>query len=44
MNSVEIQDKKDQLKKRAFELIENCKVEIRDFTEAEQTEYNSIKE
>ena len=43
MNSLEITDKKEQLKKRALKLIDTCKVEIRDFTEAEQTEYNSIK-
>ena len=43
MNSLEIQDKKAQLKKRANEICELCKVEIRDFTEAEQTEIDSIK-
>lgn len=43
MNSLEIQDKKAQLKKRANEICDTCKVEIRDFTEAEQTEIDSIK-
>lgn len=43
MNSLEIQDKKAQLKKRATEICEQCKVEIRDFNEAEQTEIDSIK-
>ena len=44
MNSLEIQDKKAQLKKRANEICNQCKVEIRDFTDAEQTEINDIKE
>lgn len=43
MNSVEILDKKAQLKQRAYDMIERCKSEIRDFTEAETDEYNSIK-
>lgn len=43
MNSLEIQDKKAQLKKRANEICEQCKVEIRDFNEAEQTEIDNIK-
>ena len=43
MNSLEIQDKKAQLKKRATEICEQCKVEIRDFSEAEQTEIDNIK-
>jgi HK97 family phage major capsid protein len=43
MNSLEIQDKKAQLKKRANEICNQCKVEIRDFNEAEQTEIDSIK-
>lgn len=43
MNSLEIQDKKAQLKKRANEICEQCKVEIRDFNEAEQTEIDTIK-
>lgn len=43
MNSLEIQDKKAQLKERANEICNQCKVEIRDFTEAEQTEIDNIK-
>lgn len=43
MNSLEIQDKKAQLKERANEICNQCKVEIRDFTEAEQTEIDTIK-
>ena len=43
MNSLEIQDKKAQLKKRANEICEQCKVEIRDFNEAEQAEIDNIK-
>ena len=42
MNSLEINDKKANLKKRAYELIETAKKEIRDFTTAEQDEYNTI--
>ena len=42
-NSLQINDEKAQLKKRAIELCEKCKTEIRDFTEEEQVEYNSIK-
>ncbi len=43
MNSLEIQDKKAQLKRRAQEITDLCKVEIRDFNEAEQSEIESIK-
>lgn len=43
MNSLQIKDKKAELKKRALELIDTCKTEIRDFTSAESDEYNSIK-
>lgn len=43
MNSLQIKDKKAELKKRALELIDTCKTEIRDFTSAEADEYNSIK-
>lgn len=43
MNSLQIKDKKAELKKKALELIETCKTEIRDFTSAESDEYNSIK-
>lgn len=43
MNSLEIADKKAQLKKRAKEICDTCKIEIRDFNESEQTEINQIK-
>lgn len=43
MNSLEIQDKKAQLKKRAQEITDLCKVEIRDLNETEQSEIESIK-
>lgn len=43
MNSLEIKDTKAQLKKRALEMIDTCKREIRMFTSEEESEYNSIK-
>lgn len=43
-NSLQIMDEKAQLKKRAFELIEKCKVEIRNFTTEELEEFNLIKD
>lgn len=43
-NSLQLNDEKAQLKKRAFEMIEVCKQEIRNFTDSETVEYNSIKE
>lgn len=43
LNSLQLKDKKAQLKKRAFEMIENCKNEIRFFTEDEEKEFNSIE-
>ena len=43
-NSVEIKDKKNQLKKRAQEIINTCKREVRDLTDDETSEINSIKE
>lgn len=43
-NSLQIMDSKAQLKKRAFELIEKCKVEIRNFTTEELEEFNLIKD
>ena len=43
-NSVEIKDKKNQLKKRAQEIIDTCKREVRDLTEDETSEIDSIKE
>ena len=44
MNSLEILDKKAQLKERAYKMIENCKVEIRNFNQKETDELNAIKE
>lgn len=44
MNSVEILDKKDILKKRAEEIINQCKTEVRTLTEDEDKEINSIKD
>lgn len=43
-NSVEIKDKKNQLKKRAKEIIDTCKREVRDLTDDETSEIDSIKE
>lgn len=43
-NSVEIKDKKNQLKRRAQEIIDNCKREVRDLTDDETSEIDSIKE
>lgn len=43
-NSVEIKDKKNQLKKRAKEIIDTCKREVRDLTDDESKEVDSIKE
>lgn len=42
-NTLILNDEKAQLKKRAKEIIENCKIEIRDFNEAEQNEITSIR-
>ena len=41
-NSLEIKDEKCQLKIRANEMIENCRKEIRMFTEEEEKEFNGI--
>ena len=43
-NSVEIKDKKNQLKRRAQEIIDTCKREVRDLTDDETSEIDSIKE
>ena len=43
-NSLQLNDEKAQLKKRAFDMIEVCKQEIRNFIDSETVEYNSIKE
>lgn len=42
-NSLELTDEKAQLKKRATEMIETCKMEIRDFNQSESEEFASIK-
>lgn len=42
-NSVQIMDEKNQLKKRAYSLIDKCKKEIRSFTEEETKEMDDIK-
>lgn len=42
-NSVEIKDRKTQLKKKANEIIERCKSEVRDLQEDEKSELDSIK-
>lgn len=43
MNSVEIQDARAQLKKRALEIIDTCKKEVRDLTQDETNELEQIK-
>lgn len=43
-NSVEILDKKSQLKKRCKEIISICKAEIREMTKEEEDEFNKNKE
>lgn len=43
-NSLELQDAKAILKSKAFEMIERCKSEIRNFNQEELEEYNTIKE
>lgn len=42
-NSVQIMDEKNQLKKRAYEIIDSCKKEIRGFTDEENDEMGNIK-
>lgn len=42
-NSLELKDEKAQLKRRAKEIMETCKLEIRDFNKEEREEINSIK-
>ena len=44
MNSVEILDKKSQLKERCKEIINLCKTEIREMTKEEQDEFDKNKE
>ena len=43
-NSVEILDKKSQLKERCKEIISLCKAEIREMTKEEEDEFNKNKE
>lgn len=42
-NSLQLNDEKAQLKKRAFEMIEVCKTEIRNFNQSELDEFTEIK-
>ena len=44
MNSVEIQDKKNQLKIRCQEIVDSCKLEIREMTDDEKKEFEANKE
>lgn len=44
LNSLEITDKKEQLKLRCKEIISTCKLEIREMTEDEEKEFNDAKE
>ena len=44
LNSLEITDKKEQLKLRCKEIINTCKVEIREMSEDEEKEFNENKE
>lgn len=43
MNSLEIQDKKAQLKQRMKDIVLTCKTEIREMNEEELNEYNAAK-
>lgn len=43
MNSLEIQDKKAQLKQRMKDIVSTCKTEIREMNEEELNEYNAAK-
>ena len=43
MNSLEIKDAREQLKKRALEIIDTCKKEVRDMTEDESKEIDDLK-
>ena len=42
-NSLQLMDEKAQLKKRALEIIDTCKTEIRNFNQSELDEFNDIK-
>ncbi|WP_195630727.1 phage major capsid protein [Bacteroides finegoldii] len=43
MNSLEIRDKKAQLKQRMKDIVSTCKIEIREMNEEELNEYNAAK-
>ena len=43
MNSLEIRDKKAQLKQRMKDIVSICKTEIREMNEEELNEYNAAK-
>ena len=43
MNSLEIKDARNQLKTRALEIIDTCKKEVRDLTQEETDELETIK-
>ena len=43
MDSLTLKDQRAQLKTRALEIIDNCKKEVRDLTDAETTELETIK-
>lgn len=44
MNSLEIKDQREQMKKRALEIVNTCKKEVRDLTEDEENELQTLKE
>lgn len=44
MNSVEINDKKAQLKKQCRSIVDKCKAEIREMTPEEQAEFDAAKQ
>lgn len=43
MNSIEIIDKKEQLKKQCRNIVESCKTEVREMTEKEKEEFEANK-
>ena len=43
LNSLEIRDAREQLKKRALSIIDTCKQEVRDMTEDEESELEDLK-
>ena len=44
MNSLELKDKKEQLKRKAQAIINKCKKEVRDLTEEEEQELKQLRE